>query len=79
MQNLRGSELKRILCREYCKNNGNRANKCTNCGDLLRQFEQSETATVLVGEEMMEEAVVLYDQYLVRARERFLERKQPES
>lgn len=72
MTGMKQAEIKRMLCGQYCKNAGNRGNNCTYCGDLLKKFEQSETATVMVGEELMEEAVVLYDEYLVRAREAFL-------
>lgn len=65
-------DYKSIICKGYCKyGEMDRADKCKECGDFCKSFEQSEFADYMVGEELMESVKVIYERYMLAQIERF--------
>lgn len=64
-------DYKGIICKGYCKHHGSRADFCNTCGDFCGNFQLSETAKVMIGEEILDEVTPLYAKHLEAAQKAF--------
>ena len=69
---------KDVICKGYCKNYGANKEICKTCGDFCKNFQQSDFANFMVGEELMEGVAVIYRRYLEAQIKEFEENKKDE-